>query len=197
MATTRSRKLIGYWHQSYPNANCAPLPHPHALVDPGWEPERRAQIVEYLKAGLISGWLWCGHSYCRLCCTVALGSDGHYDLVERVPGSRTIGRDRDGNPIWPFDPRCNGNESCCDDRWFWPSGLAHYVERHAIRLPDEFVSHAAARGFRPAPASSPEFKKDWDFWMNWAAEHAPFSPRPDCFACMSTPPRRGRRRRAD
>src|SRR5262245_48523055 len=26
-----------------------------------------------------------------------------------------------------------------DGKWLWPEGLAHYVERHSVRLPDEFI----------------------------------------------------------
>jgi len=32
-----------------------------------------------------------------------------------------------------------GSEDLSDGRFFWPSGLAHYVETHGVRLPDEFV----------------------------------------------------------
>lgn len=39
----------------------------------------------------------------------------------------------------------NGNATFADDSYVWPEGLAHYVEEHAIRLPDEFVAHVHAR----------------------------------------------------
>jgi hypothetical protein len=44
-------------------------------------------------------------------------------------------------------PEFNGSADLCDDAWLWPDGLAHYVEHHLIRLPDEFVAHAASRDF--------------------------------------------------
>ena len=35
----------------------------------------------------------------------------------------------------------NGDLEFTDGAYQWPSGLAHYVEVHAVRLPDEFVTH--------------------------------------------------------
>src|SRR5262249_51379125 len=32
-----------------------------------------------------------------------------------------------------------GNGELTDGEWIWPEGLPHYVQRHAIRLPEEFV----------------------------------------------------------
>jgi len=36
--------VIGYWHDT-DEEGTIPFPHPHALVDPAWEPSRRADIV--------------------------------------------------------------------------------------------------------------------------------------------------------
>ena len=36
----------------------------------------------------------------------------------------------------------NGDSEYSDGTFVWPSGLAHYVESHAVRLPREFVKHA-------------------------------------------------------
>lgn len=36
----------------------------------------------------------------------------------------------------------NGDSEYSDGTYVWPSGLAHYVAEHAVRLPQEFVSHA-------------------------------------------------------
>ena len=38
----------------------------------------------------------------------------------------------------------NGSEELTDGTFMWPEGLAHYVARHSVRLPDEFISHAEA-----------------------------------------------------
>ena len=85
----------------------------------------------------------------------------------------------------------NGGRELCDDRWCWPSGLAHYVEHHLIRLPDEFVAHAAAREFQPVTdverdLESFDGRPDTSFWERWSREHAPFRPEAHCHTC--TPP---------
>ncbi|MCF2532249.1 hypothetical protein [Yinghuangia soli] len=36
----------------------------------------------------------------------------------------------------------NGGDEKTDGVYVWPSGLAHYVEHHGVRLPKEFVEHA-------------------------------------------------------
>jgi hypothetical protein len=38
-----------------------------------------------------------------------------------------------------------------DGKYAWPSDLAHYVERHHARIPDEFVSHAKANNWTVPP----------------------------------------------
>jgi hypothetical protein len=37
----------------------------------------------------------------------------------------------------------NGDSEYSDGTFVWPSGLAHYVAEHAVRLPNEFVTHAS------------------------------------------------------
>jgi hypothetical protein len=36
-----------------------------------------------------------------------------------------------------------------DGEWLWPQGLAHYVEHHSVRLPDEFIETMRSRCWRP------------------------------------------------
>ena len=31
-----------------------------------------------------------------------------------------------------------------DGEWLWPEGLAHYVKKHKVKLPDEFVAKCLA-----------------------------------------------------
>lgn len=33
-----------------------------------------------------------------------------------------------------------------DGEWIWPAGHAHYVERYAVRLPDDFLLHVRSAG---------------------------------------------------
>lgn len=58
----------------------------------------------------------------------------------------------------------NGTLEYTDGRFRWPEGLAHYVEDHNVRLPDEIVRHAVARmtALENAPVDD-----DW-----WRAEMA-------------------------
>jgi hypothetical protein len=79
--------------------------------------------------------------------------------------------------------RTNGCTELCDDMWCWPEGLAHYVEKHDIRLPDEFVAHAAARGFEPAPPVEGGVTADDGFWRTWCEVNAPFTYERRCSAC--------------
>jgi hypothetical protein len=55
--------------------------------------------------------------------------------------------------------RCGERTTGCmeytDGFWRWPEGLAHYVEKHNVRLPDEFVASALSK-------STPDgIDKDW------------------------------------
>lgn len=39
----------------------------------------------------------------------------------------------------------NGAVEYTDGTYVWPEGLAHYIYEHAVRLPDELVTHARLR----------------------------------------------------
>ena len=66
-----------------------------------------------------------------------------------------------------------------DGVWSWPEGLAVYIEKYHVRLPDEFIKHMAANDFmipldldveklRNMPVQT-EFWKIWckKQWRNW------------------------------
>jgi hypothetical protein len=38
-----------------------------------------------------------------------------------------------------------GHRDLTDGVYVWPEGLAHYVQRHRVRLPDEFLAHVRTR----------------------------------------------------
>jgi len=40
-----------------------------------------------------------------------------------------------------------------DGVWMWPSDLAYYVERYHVRLPEDFVNHAARLAWTPPEIS--------------------------------------------
>ncbi|MBW2667551.1 MAG: hypothetical protein JRE13_14765 [Deltaproteobacteria bacterium] len=61
-----------------------------------------------------------------------------------------------------------GSADLGDGVWIWPEGLAHYVARHEIRLPNEFVEHARANGFRiPEVELQGDAIEDTSFWSDW------------------------------
>jgi len=57
-----------------------------------------------------------------------------------------------------------GSRDLTDGRFVWPEGLAHYVEAHAVRLPDHFVAHALAGPPRTVPAVH---RVDEAAWLAW------------------------------
>ncbi|MGQ5261672.1 hypothetical protein ACTWLT_13005 [Micromonospora sp. ZYX-F-536] len=40
-----------------------------------------------------------------------------------------------------------------DGEWFWPSDLPYYVETYRVGVPEEFLRHAEASGWRPPQLS--------------------------------------------
>ena len=70
-----------------------------------------------------------------------------------------------------------GSAELTDGEWVWPVGLLHYVEAHAVTLPDEFIQRALQLELPPPlPQLQPD---DWslesqislDHWIRWCAEH--------------------------
>ena len=69
-----------------------------------------------------------------------------------------------------------GSRDLTDGRWLWPEGLAHYVERHGVALPDEFVEDARARDFQcPEWSGNRRDAEPYnrstvapEFWLDWA-----------------------------
>lgn len=66
-----------------------------------------------------------------------------------------------------------------DGVWVWPEGLQHYVNKHDVMLPDEFVSHCAAQlwkvtasvtHFGGGPESTDEEAFDQSDWIAWARQ---------------------------
>ena len=65
-----------------------------------------------------------------------------------------------------------GSRCLTDGEWVWPEGLAHYVEAHEVRLPEEFVDAARLRGWRvsdgPLPTADAQGDPDDEFWLEWS-----------------------------
>lgn len=69
-----------------------------------------------------------------------------------------------------------GSRCLTDGDWVWPEGLAHYIEQHQVRLPDEFAATMEQNGW-----TIPEDAEKWasrhaddSFWVAWA------NTRPSC-----------------
>ena len=65
--------------------------------------------------------------------------------------------------------RAMGHRDLFDGAWVWPEGLAHYVEAHAVRLPERFVRRAVARlgatpPVRPARREGLIDERRWIAW---------------------------------
>jgi hypothetical protein len=62
-----------------------------------------------------------------------------------------------------------GTKDLSDGTWVWPEGLSHYVEVHAIRLPDEFVETMRENDWCPPKpcCGDDELVYDLDFWTAW------------------------------
>ena len=70
-----------------------------------------------------------------------------------------------------LDARCMGCRELSDGEWVWPEGLSHYVEKHLVRLPDEFLETMKRNQFQiPADLNFQQLEEeetDFEFWNNW------------------------------
>jgi hypothetical protein len=72
-----------------------------------------------------------------------------------------------GAPVWDMGTRC-----LSDGEWVWPEGLAHYVECHFVRLPDEFIDSMRRKGWQMPRDIEGANREDHglpstSFWVNW------------------------------
>jgi hypothetical protein len=81
-----------------------------------------------------------------------------------------------------FCNKRNGTVEHTDGVWVWPEGLAHYVEAHAVRLPEEFFLHALQNEFQ-----IPRDLKDGDVFVGLPFEHdLSFWASPDSVDSLAT-----------
>jgi len=75
----------------------------------------------------------------------------------------------------------NGSGEQTDGVWAWPAGLAHDVEVHDVRLPDEFVATMRAHRFTVPEDAAAQRKQhlDGEPWLRWCAEQVPARPVPE------------------
>ena len=68
--TQYAKFYIGYWaasrHPESVRQTYAKLPHPEDFIDPSWDPQEKAMVLDYLyRAAVVESWR--GFACCRLC----------------------------------------------------------------------------------------------------------------------------------
>jgi hypothetical protein len=72
--------------------------------------------------------------------------DEERHMTSMYLASGTIARTFMGySPCRLCGDRRNGDLEYTDGLFIWPQGLVHYVDNHAVRLPQSFVTHAVSR----------------------------------------------------
>lgn len=70
----------------------------------------------------------------------------------------------------------NGRLERSDGTWVWPSGLAHYVEAHHVRLPPAFVAAAHNGTSKPILGTFRYSDNAWLAWANAQGATLPIAP---------------------
>jgi hypothetical protein len=86
------------------------------LADRPWPLQE--QVLGYLRSGLILG--------------VTMGAD----LTDWLECSRKANPVIEGQAV-------GGTTEMTDGTWFWYAGLIYFIDRYNLRVPDEFIQHAA------------------------------------------------------
>jgi hypothetical protein len=61
-----------------------------------------------------------------------------------------------------------------DGKFLWPQGLDHYVQHHAVGLPEAFLRHMEESAYVvPAVDSTVRLLRDADIFLRWASKRAP------------------------
>lgn len=65
-----------------------------------------------------------------------------------------------------------GSVELTDGKWKWPIGLAHYVEKHFVMLPEEFFLDIKSNEFKISSEISESLigtvVVDFEFWLDWS-----------------------------
>jgi hypothetical protein len=135
-------RAVGFWRQSEDEES--DLPHPSALVRPGWAGGDLARVVSYLRSGRTYT-RWRGHSFCRFACGVAHAS----------MGSRDLG---DGVWLWPEGlAHYVESHSVC-----LPDELVQTMRSHGWQAPAEEALPPEEERVEQGAAA------DLTFWVGWA-----------------------------
>lgn len=68
-----------------------------------------------------------------------------------------------------------GSKCLTDGEWIWPEGLAHYIEKHDVQLPEEFITtmdlyewnccNRYKEGYQV-----PKGEYDYSYWIKWSSQ---------------------------
>ncbi|HET6249536.1 MAG TPA: hypothetical protein VFE47_17745 [Tepidisphaeraceae bacterium] len=66
-----------------------------------------------------------------------------------------------------------GSRCLTDGEWVWPEGLAHYIGKHSVTLPDAMIESMRRRGWKvPVVPRHVKYdvlgKPNQRFWISWA-----------------------------
>jgi len=101
--------------------------------------ENQDKVLPYLRSGLILG--------------VTMGAD----LTDWLdPSSKA-------NPIVDGQRR-GGVTEMTDGVWFWYAGLIHFIEKYNLRVPAQFVEHAALHNWRVEKTLLPADRYDFSYF---------------------------------
>jgi hypothetical protein len=65
-----------------------------------------------------------------------------------------------------------GSMELTDGVYAWPEGLAVYVEKYNVILPEDFVAHIKQINFKvPTSLSDDRIKVDYSYWKHWVGQY--------------------------
>ena len=98
------------------------------------------QVLNYLRSGLILAY--------------PMGADlpDWFDRPNRA------------NPLIE-ERRLGGTTPLTDGEWFWYAGLIYFIEKYNVRVPSEFMDHAAARGWLVNREAVPHCRYDFSYFQ--------------------------------
>ena len=99
---------------------------------------RQEKVLDYLRSGLVLAY--------------PMGADlmDWFDRPQRA------------NPLIAGEP-LGGVTPLTDGEWFWNAGLIHFVEKYNVRVPDEYIEHAARNEWKVNKDSIPSLLYDFSY----------------------------------
>jgi hypothetical protein len=100
--------------------------------------EQQDKVVEYLRSGYVLG--------------IPMGADLP-DWFDRSDKANPLIEGRREGGVTPMT----------DGVWYWPAGLIHFIEKYNVRVPQEFIEHAAKNNWRVNKRLVAQSTYDYDY----------------------------------